>query len=61
VADNDAGGRSLVRQIGTSHDNSTRRRRGIAERLPFGTAALITYLILEDQRRVGVLEVLWVS
>jgi hypothetical protein len=35
--------------------------RGIAGRLPFGTAALITYLILEDQRRVGVLEVLWVS
>jgi hypothetical protein len=29
--------------------------------LPFGTAALITYLILEDQRRVDVLEVLWVG
>jgi hypothetical protein len=29
--------------------------------LPFGTSALITYLILEDQRRVDVLEVLWVG
>jgi hypothetical protein len=29
--------------------------------LPFGTAALITYLVLEDQRRVDVLEVLWVG
>jgi hypothetical protein len=37
------------------------RDRGIAERLPFGTAALITYLILEDQRRMDVLGVLWVS
>jgi hypothetical protein len=27
--------------------------------LPFGTAALIAYLILDDQRRVDVLEVLW--
>jgi hypothetical protein len=29
--------------------------------LPFGTAALITYLVLEDQQRVDVLEVLWVG
>ena len=29
--------------------------------LPFGTAALITHLVLEDQRRVDVLEVLWVG
>jgi hypothetical protein len=29
--------------------------------LPFGTAALITYLILEDRRRVDILEVLWVD
>jgi hypothetical protein len=27
--------------------------------LPFGSAGMVTYLILEDQRRVDVLEVLW--
>jgi hypothetical protein len=27
--------------------------------LPFGAAGLITYLILEDQRRVDVLDIVW--
>jgi hypothetical protein len=29
--------------------------------LPFGTAGLVTYLILDDQRRVDVLRILWLS
>ncbi len=29
--------------------------------LPFGRAGLVTYLILDDQRRVDVLNVLWVG
>jgi hypothetical protein len=29
--------------------------------VPFGSAGMVTYLILEDQRRVDVLEVLWVG
>ncbi|MCU1653981.1 MAG: hypothetical protein JWQ60_5130 [Pseudonocardia sp.] len=27
--------------------------------LPFGAAGLVTYLILEDQRQVDVLDVIW--
>ncbi|HTK66703.1 MAG TPA: hypothetical protein VL595_30290 [Pseudonocardia sp.] len=29
--------------------------------LPFGSGGMVTYLILEDQRRVDVLDVLWVG
>ncbi len=38
------------------HDNNP---DGAVRTLPFGKAGLITYLILEDQRRVDVLDVLW--
>lgn len=34
---------------------------GSVRSLPFGDAGMITYLILEDQRRVDVLQVLWVG
>lgn len=35
--------------------------RGSVRILPFGIAALITYLTLEDQQRVDILEVLWLD
>lgn len=34
---------------------------GAVRTLPFGRAGLVTYLILDDQRRVDVLNVLWVG
>jgi hypothetical protein len=34
---------------------------GTVRTLPFGTAGLITYLILDDQQRVDVLDVLWAA
>ncbi len=38
-------------------DNST----GSVRTLPFGAAGMVTYLILEDQRRVDVITVVWVG
>lgn len=32
---------------------------GAVRTLPFGGVGLLTYLVLEDQRRVDVLDVLW--
>lgn len=34
---------------------------GAVRTLPFGRAGLVTYLVLDDQRRVDVLNVLWVG
>lgn len=34
---------------------------GAVRTLPFGRAGMVTYLILEDQRRVDVLNVVWVG
>lgn len=34
---------------------------GTVRTLPFGAAGMITYLILDDQQRVDVLDVLWAA
>ena len=34
---------------------------GAVRTLPFGAVGIVTYLILEDQRRVDVITVVWVG
>lgn len=38
---------------------NTRNPKGPVRMLPFGTAGLVTYLVLEDQRRVDLLRLVW--
>lgn len=43
----------------SGHPIHTRNPKGPVRILPFGTAGLATYLVLEDQRRVDLLRVVW--
>lgn len=38
---------------------NTRNSEGPVRMLAFGTAGLVTYLVLEDQRRVDLLRIVW--
>ena len=38
---------------------NTRNPEGPVRMLAFGTAGLVTYLVLEDQRRVDLLRIVW--
>ena len=40
------------------HDHNP---EGAVRTLPLGRAGLVTYLVLEDQRRVDVLNIIWVG